>query len=145
MQAGAGALLHPSQEREREIGFNMPLVEFVENNHTDVGRQAAAQQTSREDAFGEKPQPSAVGAGVIEAHLIPDSLAQLFAEFLRDAFSSHARGDAPWFQYPDLAGLAGQKSRRNTRSLARSRFGFEENERVPADGLGDTREKLVDR
>ena len=84
-------LLQPPQQRQRQIGIEMPLMKLVQDHRADAGQRGIGQQPPRQHAFGQEPQARARTADVFEAHLIADGFADALAEFAGDAPGRHAR------------------------------------------------------
>src|SRR5207302_1860840 len=69
------ASLQATEQREREVGLQVALVELVEQHSPDRLQLRIREQAAREDAFGEKAQARARPRHVLEADLIVDGLA----------------------------------------------------------------------
>ena len=68
--------LQAAQQGQRQIGFQMPLVKFVQDHGVHAGEQRIGDQAAREDAFGEKSKPRSRTGHFFEANLIADRFAQ---------------------------------------------------------------------
>ena len=56
LEIGPPRALQPAQQRQRQIAFQMALVEFVEHHAGHALERRVAQQAAREHAFGQKAQ-----------------------------------------------------------------------------------------
>lgn len=100
----AGGELEAAEEGEREVGFEVTLVKFVEDDGGDVAEGGVLGDAAGEHTFGEETEAGAGAGDFFEADLVADGLAELFAEFERDAAGGHAGGDAAGFEDEDIAG-----------------------------------------
>ena len=84
LQIRPARTLQPPQQRQREIAFQMPLVEFVEHHAPHALQSRVAQHAAREHALGQEAQPRTRSRYFFEAHLIADRAARRLAAFARD-------------------------------------------------------------
>ena len=110
--------LQTTQQRQRKIGFQMPLVKLVQHHGIDAGEQRIRDQTARENAFGEESKPGSRARHFFEANLIADGFAQLFPQFLRYAARGQSRGQPARLQHQDLAADHVEQSGRNARGFS---------------------------
>jgi hypothetical protein len=121
------SLLQAAQDREGDVGREVPLVKLVQDDAGDARELRVREEPAREHAFGQKAQPRARARHVLEAHLIADRLAGAFAPLFGDAARGHARRDAARLERPHLAAAANvrvEQRRGHARRLARARRGL---------------------
>jgi len=80
----------------------MPLVEFIQNHNAALRQIRAAQQSLRQNAFGEIPQLGSRTANLLEADLKSDGLANGFAHLLRHAAGRHASRQSARLEHINL-------------------------------------------
>ena len=69
------------QESERQVGVEMALVEFIENNCVDALERGIGEEATGEYALCNEAQACAGADLFFEADLIADGLADFFTEF----------------------------------------------------------------
>ena len=138
--AGVEGLL---RQRQRQVGVNAPLVEFVENNDVEVTEQGIGLQPRGQDALGgdEESRPGR------EAPLEPDLPADLLADgpptLEGDAARQGAGRDAPRLQQDRAA--EGGEGGRDARRLPRARRRHDHGRPRRTDVVDDRVDMRVDR
>ena len=102
-QIGPPRALQAPQQRQREVAFQMPLVEFVEHHAAHALQLRVAQQAAGEHALGQEAQARARTGYLLEAHLVADGLARRLAAFAGHKPRRQARGQAARLQHQHLA------------------------------------------
>ena len=74
--------LQAAEQGERQVAFQMALVELVEHHGVDAGELRIGDQAAREDAFGEEAQAGARSGDFFEANLVADRFADTFAKLV---------------------------------------------------------------
>lgn len=138
------AELETAQKREGEVGFEVALVEFIENDQVNAGQVGLGEQTASEYTFREKEQAGGSGGDSLEADLVADGLAGLFTEFVGDAAGGHAGGDAAGLKDENLAGKFAKQRGGNVGGFAGAGFGFENQIGMLAKRGGNLRKERVD-
>ncbi len=144
LQGSFMSCLEALEESEGEVGIEMTLVELVQDDGADAFELWIGEKAAGEDAFGQEAQAGAWTAYVFEADLIADGLAELLAEFLRDAASSHAGSQTARFEHKNFAGDVRQERRRDAGGLARPRRSLDDQIRRMRQVRDDVRQQIVD-
>ena len=97
--------LHIQRQRQAEVAAEMALVEFVEQDRTDLFQHRVVLQHAGQDAFGDDFDARARRNLVFEADAVADRATDLLAQLPRHEQRGAAGGDPPWFQQDDLAAL----------------------------------------
>ena len=82
------------QEREGEVGVEVPLVELVQEHACHCGQFGVPLEPAQQDARGDHFDAGGAGGGGVAAHRVADLAAHLFAEEACDAAGGGAHGDA---------------------------------------------------
>ncbi len=120
-QRGPLGLLQAAEERERQIGVQMTLVQLVEDHRADPAERRIAEHAAEQDPLGDEADPSARPADLLEANLVADRLPQLLAELLGDPPRRQSGGESAWLEHDDLAVDRVEERGRNAGRLARAR------------------------
>jgi hypothetical protein len=94
--------LKPPEQRECQVRFQMPLVEFVQNNSSHATQFGIGNETPGENSFRQETQTSARTRDVLKPHLIPDCFADRLPDFRGHTAGRHARRDTTRFQHEDV-------------------------------------------
>ena len=143
-KVGTRGLLEAAEEREGEVGFEVALVEFVENNGGDAAEGWVGDEAAGENAFGEETQARFRTGDLFEANLVADGFAGLFAHFESHAARGHAGGDAAGLEDENLAGQL-EKGSRDACGFACAGGGFKDEAGVVMEGFEDFGDKSVYR
>src|SRR5439155_7899029 len=92
IRANAGADL--AEKRDRQVGVDAALVEFVEDDGADAGEKRIVDELACEDSFGHDPQARAWAYPALKANVVADLVADLPRILLGDALCDGACGDA---------------------------------------------------
>ena len=103
----------------------MALVKFIEHDNAGAAESGVGEQTPRQHAFGEEPQPRPRAAHVFKPHLIADSFTNTLAQFARHASGRHAGRQPPRFEHQDVARIQREQSRRDACCLSGSGRGLD--------------------
>ena len=98
------------QEGEREVGVEMSLVEFVEDNCVDALEGRVGEETAGEYALCNETQACAGADLFFKADLIADGCADFFTELRSDSAGGETSGDATWFEDNNCAAEEGEES-----------------------------------
>ena len=94
--------LHIQRQCQAEIGGQMPLVEFIEQQRPHALQQRVVLQQPGQDAFGHHLDPGPRGDPALETDAIADGLSDIFAALPRHELRGAARGHATRLQHDDL-------------------------------------------
>ena len=109
------------RQREREVGVDAALVEFVEHDDVEVAQQRIGLQSRGEDAFGGHQELGSIGEALFEADLPSDLFSDTPAALFGDPPRERACRHPPRLQKDRLADL--RQSWRDSCRLPRSRRG----------------------
>jgi hypothetical protein len=142
-----GALLKCKLSRLGSIDVERAFVSFVDDDGVVVGERAVVLCLGEQDAVGHELDDR-VGRGLVaEADLVSDGVAELDAEFLRDAGGDRACGQAARLGVADEAGAAAagiDADFGELRGLAASGLAADDDDLVVADGGDDLLALLAD-
>ncbi len=113
---------------------------LVDDDDLIVAQELVPRELGEEDSVGHHLDAGLVGDLRREADLIADRAAEVFAEFVGDAFGDGACGDAPWprvSDHPLDAEAELEADLRRRRRLARTGLTGDDDDLVVADRLGD--------
>ena len=113
---------------------------LVDDDDLVVAQELVTGELGEQDAVGHDLDPGLVGDLRGEAHLVADRAAEVFAEFVGDAFGDRARGDPPRLGVPDHpvdAQAEFEADLRQLRRLARPGLTSDDDDLVVSDRLGD--------
>ena len=136
--------LHVQRQGQAEVGRQVALVEFVEQQRADAFQQRVVLQHAGEDALGDHLDAGARGNLVLEADAVADGLADRFAELPGHELGGAARGDAARLQHQNAAALQPgriEQRQRHLGGLAGAGRGFEYQPRVRGQAVGDGRQQ----
>ena len=122
-EVGAAGALEPAEQGEREVAFEVPLVEFIEDDGAGAIEKGVREEAAGEYAFSEEAQACARSGDFLEANLVADSFAGPLAEPGGDVAGGEARGQAAGLEHEDLAIAGIEEGGRNTGGLAGARAG----------------------
>ena len=142
---GGWAKLETAQKGEGEVGFEMSLVEFVEDDEVNARQVGLGEEAAGEDAFREKEEAGGGGGDALKTDLVTDGLAGFIAAFLSDAACGHAGGNAAGLKDQDLARKFVKQRGGNAGGFAGAGLGFKYEIRVFAECGGNLGKKRVDR
>ncbi len=131
-KVGAVGALEAAEKSEGEIAFEVALVEFVEYDATDLVQARVAEEAAREDAFGEEAQAGLRAGHIFEADLIADGGADGLVALGGDEAGGEAGGEAARLEDEDLTRIEGEEGGRDSRGLAGSGRGLEDDAGVVA-------------
>ena len=103
LEIGPPRALQAPQQGQREIAFEMALVEFVEHHAAHARQIGVAQHAAREHALGQEAQARAGSRHFFEAHLIADCLADGLTALGCHITRRQTRGQTARFQHEHLA------------------------------------------
>ena len=112
--------LQAPQQGQREIAFEMALVEFVEHHAPHAREVGIAQHAACEHALGQEAQARTGPGDFFEAHLIADCLADGLAALGCDIARRQTRGQTARFQHQHLACGELEQCGRHARGLSRA-------------------------
>ncbi len=147
LEVGAARQQLP-QEAEDEVDVQAALVRLVDDEGVVAVQVRLARDLGEQDAVGHQLHGGGVAGLVGEPHLVPDHLAELRAEFLRDPFRDGTGGDAPRLGVADLAGDAAAELQADLGQLgrlARAGLAGHDHHLMVADRGGDVVPALADR
>ena len=143
-EVGPGRLLDALCEGERDVAEQAAFVEFVEDQHADVGQRGIILQPAEEDAFRDETKPRAVARAVVEPDLVADLAAQLRVPFPGDAGGERTCGHPSRLEDDDAFRSGHSRVEHHLRDLGRlaGARGRDEHEpapfpRVAQDRVGD--------
>ena len=139
-EVGAFGLLETADEGEREVGFEVAFVEFVEDHDADAFEFGIGHHAAGENAFGEEAEARFRAGDLFEADLVADSFADAFGEFGSHAASCHAGGDAAGFEDQNVAAESEQCGG-HAGGLAGAGRGLDDQVRGAAQGGDDLRQQ----
>ena len=128
LRSGSRRNLEPPQQRECEIGVQVPFVKLVENYRADASQLRIGSRRRVKHALSQKAKPGLRSSNVLEAHLVAHRGSDALAELLSDAPRGHAGCDPSGLQNEDSPVL--KQRRRNARGFARSRRRLDD--KIPA-------------
>ncbi len=131
-----------ARERQTQVGVNRPLVELVEDDRAEVGRERILLEAGGQDALGRDEQTGLRSELPIESHLPADLVARRPSLLVGDARGNRAGRDAARLQQQH--GAVGRQRRRHARRLAGARQGGHDHRAPLADGLEDPGDERVD-
>ena len=123
-------------------------MELVEQHRRDALQRGIVEDHAREHALGDDLDARARANEALQAHAQADGLADLLAQARGHARGRRARGEAARLEHDDLARLRErlvEQRERNPRRLAGARRGDQHRARRGPQGLGQARQRLVDR
>jgi hypothetical protein len=141
-ECGPGAL-KTLEQGQGQIGVEVTLVKLIKHDHIDTDEVGVSGQAASQDTLGHKVQPRMGTGYIFETHLIPDGVADFFAELPRHATRSQTGGNAARLKDQDMSGDRRQEGRRDTGGFARSRRCFEDQSRIPLERGKDLRDKGI--
>ena len=118
--------MQAAQQRQCEIGFEMPLVKLVQHNGIDAREQRVGNQTPRENAFRQETETGSRTGYFFKANLITNGLAERFAKFLSYPARGQAHGQTPRLEHQHVSANQIEQRRRNSRGFPRARRGFDD-------------------
>lgn len=141
---GAGV----EREGKAEIGVEVALVEFVEEDGGDAGKAGVVLDHPREHALGDHLDPRPCRDLRVEADAVADRAADLLAERRRHPPCRAARGEPPRLEQDDPA-VAAKRSveerERDARRLAGAGRGDDHRRRAGRERGENRRQRVVDR
>ena len=102
-EVGPRGALEADQKGEREVAFEVALVEFVQHDTAGALQLRVAHEAAREHAFGKKAQASSGPGDFLEADLVADGRTHALAELAGDEAGGKAGGKAAGLQHQHLA------------------------------------------
>ena len=147
-QVFAQRLLAVETKRQRQVGVQMALVEFVKNDEPGIFQFRVGLQTAREDALGEHFDAGFRRHLAVEADAVADGLSRRLAEQVRHASASGARRQPPRFEHQN--GTAGdpwlvQQREGNVGGLAGAGWRLQHHGRMRGEGLAQLGQGIVNR
>ena len=139
-QVGPGGGLQSLEEGQCEIGFEVTLVELVEDDGADAVEVGVGEKAPCQNTFGQETEAGSWAGDLFKSNLVADGFAEFFAKLLGDAAGCEPGCNAAGLEDQDVAGDFGQQGGRNSRGLAgaRRRLYDEVWDRgEPGDGIGD--------
>lgn len=109
LEVRAGGALEVAEKSEGEVGVEVAFVELVEDDEGGGVEARVGEEAAGEDAFGEEAEARVAAAGLFEAHLVADGIAEGLTEFFGDAARGEAGSEAAGFQNPDFPLRDGEK------------------------------------
>ena len=91
------------QQRQCQIGFAAPFVEFIEDHAGHALQRGIGLQLPQEQAIGEHLDAGGRRYAALQAHAIPHPLADWLPQLRRQTFGCGLRGHTPGFQHQDPA------------------------------------------
>ena len=92
-----------TRERERHVGRQAPLVEFIENDHRNALQAGIVHEPADEDAFRDNLDPRPCGHALLEPHPVTDRLSDGFSQHPGHPLGNLPGGDPPRLQHHDLS------------------------------------------
>ena len=97
--------LQPSQESERHLRLQVPLVEFVEQDGGNAAKHGVGDELSCEHALRDESDASPRPGRVFEADRVPDRLTEPLAELVGYAPGGQSSRDPAGLQNDDFASI----------------------------------------
>ena len=122
--------LQAFQQRQREIAFEVALMEFIEHHCSHALQGWIGKQTPGEYAFSDKSQARARANRFFKPDLVSDRLADRFAEFPCDSTRRQSRRDPARLEHNHFTAHDPKQRGRHPGRLPRTRSGHDHKVRV---------------
>lgn len=143
-EIGTGLFLQAAEQREREIAFQVALVEFVEDDGSHVSKSGIGKQAAGEDAFGEEAQAGGGPGNLFEANLVADGGANGFPVLGGNEAGGETGGQAAGFEDQDIQAIQGQQGVGNAGGFTGAGRGFDHQILGGAEVLENIRNEGID-
>ncbi|GFF08378.1 hypothetical protein SM139_3440, partial [Stenotrophomonas maltophilia] len=140
--------LHVQRQRQAEVTAEMALVEFVEQDRTDLFQHRVVLQHAGQDAFGDDFNAGACRDLVLEADAVADRAADLFAQLPCHEQRGATCGDPARLQQDDFPALQPwrvEQGQWHLGGLAGARRGFQHQPWLHGQVLLDLRQQRGNR
>jgi hypothetical protein len=110
-EPGAGV----EQQRQQQVGVEVPLVDLVEDDRADAGQARVVLEPAHEQAGGDHLDPGVLRGAAVAADRVPDRPADGLTELPRHPGGGRPRREPAWLGDHDLAGPVGERERHHGR------------------------------